>query len=65
MIDTIDAMLSSWTKLTEQLNEVIHRARISKSWNLRGGGWPIRSTIRETDASLRVKVMNASKSCNR
>ena len=61
VIDTIDAMLSRLDqKLTEQLNEVIHHEEFQKlesSW--RGLAYTI--TNSETDASLRVKVMNVSK----
>ena len=61
VIDTIDAMLSKLDqKLTEQLNEVIHNEEfqtLESSW--RGLAYTINHS--ETDASLRVKVMNASK----
>ena len=61
VIDTIDAMLSKLDqKLTEQLNEVIHHEEFQKlesSW--RGLAYTINNS--ETDASLRVKVMNVSK----
>ncbi len=61
VIDTIDAMLSRLDqKLTEQLNEVIHHEEFQKlesSW--RGLAYTINNS--ETDASLRVKVMNVSK----
>ncbi|MBK4214947.1 type VI secretion system contractile sheath large subunit [Paracoccus caeni] len=61
VIDTIDAMLSKLDqKLTEQLNQVIHHEEFQKlesSW--RGLAYTINNS--ETDASLRVKVMNVSK----
>ena len=61
VIDTIDAMLSKLDqKLTEQLNEVIHNEdfqKLESSW--RGLAYTVNNS--ETDASLRVKVMNASK----
>ncbi|MDO5622917.1 MAG: type VI secretion system contractile sheath large subunit [Paracoccus sp. (in: a-proteobacteria)] len=61
VIDTIDAMLSKLDqKLTEQLNEVIHNEEFQKlesSW--RGLAYTVNNS--ETDASLRVKVMNISK----
>ena len=61
VIDTIDAMLSKLDqKLTEQLNEVIHNDEFQKlesSW--RGLAYTVNNS--ETDASLRVKVMNVSK----
>ncbi|RJL21818.1 type VI secretion system contractile sheath large subunit [Paracoccus siganidrum] len=61
VIDTIDAMLSKLDqKLTEQLNEIIHHEEFQKlesSW--RGLAYTINNS--ETDASLRVKVMNVSK----
>ncbi|MFV0294365.1 MAG: type VI secretion system contractile sheath large subunit [Paracoccus sp. (in: a-proteobacteria)] len=61
VIDTIDAMLSKLDqRLSEQLNEVIHHEEFQKlesSW--RGLAYTVNNS--ETDASLRVKVMNASK----
>lgn len=61
VIDTIDAMLSKLDqKLTEQLNEVIHNEdfqKLESSW--RGLAYTVNNS--ETDASLRVKVMNTSK----
>ena len=61
VIDTIGAMLSRLDqKLTEQLNEVIHHEEFQKlesSW--RGLAYTVNNS--ETDASLRVKVMNISK----
>ncbi|MDO5622768.1 MAG: type VI secretion system contractile sheath large subunit [Paracoccus sp. (in: a-proteobacteria)] len=61
VIDTIDAMLAKLDqKLTEQLNEVIHHEEFQKlesAW--RGLAYTINNS--ETDASLRVKVMNVSK----
>ena len=61
VIDTIDAMLSKLDqKLTEQLNQVIHHEEFQKlesSW--RGLAHTINHS--ETDATLRVKVMNVSK----
>ena len=61
VIDTIDAILSKLDqKLTEQLNEVIHHEEFQKleaSW--RGLAYTVNNS--ETDTSLRVKVMNASK----
>lgn len=61
VIDTIDAMLSKLDqKLSEQLNAVIHNEEFQKlesSW--RGLAYTINNS--ETDASLRVKVMNTSK----
>lgn len=61
VIDTIDAMLSRLDqKLTEQLNQVIHNEdfqKLESSW--RGLAYTVNNS--ETDASLRVKVMNISK----
>ena len=61
VIDTIDAILSKLDqKLTDQLNEVIHHEEFQKlesSW--RGLAYTVNNS--ETDASLRVKVMNVSK----
>ena len=61
VIDTIDAILSRLDqKLTDQLNEVIHHEEFQKlesSW--RGLAYTVNNS--ETDASLRVKVMNVSK----
>ena len=61
VIDTIDAMLSKLDqKLTEQLNEVIHHQEfqtVESAW--RGLAYTVNNS--ETDASLRVKVMNISK----
>lgn len=61
VIDTIDAMLSKLDqKLSEQLNEVIHNEEFQKlesSWR----GLAYTANNSETDASLRVKVMNVSK----
>ncbi|GLK65511.1 type VI secretion system contractile sheath large subunit [Paracoccus kondratievae] len=61
VIDTIDAILSKLDqKLTEQLNEVIHHEEFQKlesSW--RGLAYTVNHS--ETDASLRIKVMNVSK----
>ncbi|MDN3713670.1 type VI secretion system contractile sheath large subunit [Paracoccus cavernae] len=66
VIDTIDAMLSKLDqKLTDQLNAVMHHEEFQKlesSW--RGLAYTVNNS--ETDASLRVKVMNVSrKSCSR
>lgn len=61
VIDTIDAMLSKLDeRLSEQLNAVIHNDEFQKlesAW--RGLAYTINNS--ETDASLRVKVMNTSK----
>lgn len=61
VLDTIDAMLAKLDqRLTEQLNEVIHHEefqQLESSW--RGLAYTVNNS--ETDASLRVKVMNASK----
>ncbi|MDO5705198.1 MAG: type VI secretion system contractile sheath large subunit [Paracoccus sp. (in: a-proteobacteria)] len=61
VIDTIDAMLARLDqKLTEQLNEVMHHEDFQKleaSW--RGLAYTVNHS--ETDASLQVKVLNASK----
>jgi type VI secretion system protein ImpC len=62
VIDTIDAMLSKLDKkLTDQMNAIIHHEEFQKlesSW--RGLAYTLNQS--ETDASLRVKVLNASKS---
>lgn len=61
VIDTIDAMLSKLDqKLTDQLNEIIHHEdfqTLESAW--RGLAYTVNNS--ETDASLRVKVMNVSK----
>ncbi len=61
VIDTIDAMLAKMDKkLTEQLNAIIHHDEFQKleaSW--RGLAYTINNS--ETDSTLRVKVLNASK----
>ena len=61
VIDTIDAMLSRLDqKLTDQLNEIIHHEdfqTLESAW--RGLAYTVNNS--ETDASLRVKVMNVSK----
>lgn len=62
VIDTIDAMLAKLDeKLTAQMNEIMHHEefqKIESSW--RGLAYTLNNS--ETDASLRVKVLNASKS---
>ncbi|RYG91400.1 type VI secretion system contractile sheath large subunit [Loktanella sp. IMCC34160] len=62
VIDTIDAMLAKLDeKLTAQMNEILHHEefqKIESSW--RGLAYTLNNS--ETDASLRVKVLNASKS---
>ncbi len=62
VIDTIDAMLAALDeKLTKQVNEIMHNEefqKIESSW--RGLAYTINNS--ETDATLRVKVLNASKS---
>jgi type VI secretion system protein ImpC len=61
VIDTIQAMLAKIdAKLTEQVNQIIHAPefqQLESSW--RGLAYTINNS--ETDASLRVKVMNVSK----
>ncbi len=61
VIDTIDAMLAKLDeKLSAQMNEILHAEefqKIESSW--RGLAYTINNS--ETDASLRVKVLNASK----
>ncbi|WP_299840717.1 type VI secretion system contractile sheath large subunit [uncultured Paracoccus sp.] len=61
VIDTITAMLAKMDKkLSDQLNEVMHHDEFQKleaSW--RGLAYTINNS--ETDATLRVKVLNASK----
>lgn len=62
VIDTVDAMLAKLDKkLTDQLNAIMHHEefqKIESSW--RGLAYTLNNA--ETDASLRVKVLNASKS---
>ena len=62
VIDTLDAMLAKLDeKLTAQMNEIMHHEefqKIESSW--RGLAYTLNQS--ETDASLRVKVLNASKS---
>ncbi|PZO68123.1 MAG: type VI secretion system contractile sheath large subunit [Paracoccus denitrificans] len=62
VIDTIDAMLAKMDQqLTDQLNAIMHHDEFQKleaSW--RGLAYTINNS--ETDATLRVKVLNASKS---
>lgn len=62
VIDTIDAMLAKLdAKLSAQMNEILHNEefqKIESSW--RGLAYTVNNS--ETDASLRVKVLNASKS---
>ncbi len=62
VIDTIDAILAKLDKkLTDQMNEIMHNEEFQKlesSW--RGLAYTLNES--ETDASLRVKVLNASKS---
>ena len=61
VIDTITAMLAKMDKkLSDQLNEIMHHEdfqKLESSW--RGLAYTINNS--ETDATLRVKVMNASK----
>ncbi len=61
VIDTIDAMLAKLDeKLTAQMNAIMHNEEFQKfesSW--RGLAYTLNNS--ETDASLRVKVLNASK----
>ncbi len=61
ILDTIDAMLAKLdAKLSAQVNEIIHHAEYQKlesAW--RGLAYTINNS--ETDASLKVKVMNVSK----
>lgn len=61
VIDTISAMLAKMDKkLSEQLNQVMHHEEFQKleaSW--RGLAYTVNNS--ETDSTLRVKVMNASK----
>lgn len=61
VIDTITAMLAKMDKkLSDQLNQIMHDEEFQKleaSW--RGLAYTINNS--ETDASLRVKVLNASK----
>lgn len=62
VIDTVDAMLAKLdAKLTDQLNAIMHHEEFQKlesSW--RGLAYTLNNS--ETDATLRVKVLNASKS---
>ncbi len=62
VLDTIDAMLAKIDeKLTTQINEIIHNAEYQKlesSW--RGLAYTVNNS--ETDASLKLQVMNVSKS---
>lgn len=62
VIDTLDAMLAKLDKkLTDQMNAVLHHEefqKIESSW--RGLAYTLNNA--ETDASLRVKVLNVSKS---
>lgn len=61
VIDTLDAMLAKLDeKLTDQMNEIMHNEdfqKLESSW--RGLDYTLSQS--ETDASLRVKVFNASK----
>lgn len=61
VIDTVDAMLAKLdAKLTDQLNAIMHSEEFQKlesSW--RGLAYTLNNA--ETDATLRVKVLNASK----
>ncbi len=61
VIDTISAMLAKLDKqLSDQVNEIIHHEEfqtLESSW--RGLAYTVNNA--ETDASLRVKVMNVSK----
>ncbi|AUH32949.1 type VI secretion system contractile sheath large subunit [Paracoccus tegillarcae] len=61
VIDTITAMLAKMDKkLSDQLNQIMHHDEFQKleaSW--RGLAYTVNNS--ETDASLRVKVLNASK----
>lgn len=61
VIDTVDAMLAKLDeKLTAQVNEIMHHEefqQLESSW--RGLAYTLNNS--ETDASLRVKVMNVSK----
>lgn len=62
VIDTIDAILAKLDKkLSDQINEIMHDEEFQKlesSW--RGLAYTVNNS--ETDSTLRVKVMNASKS---
>ena len=62
VIDTVDAMLAKLDKkLSDQMNAILHNEefqKIESSW--RGLAYTLNNA--ETDASLRVKVLNASKS---
>ncbi len=61
MIDTIDAMLAKLDKkLSDQMNAILHNETfqtLESSW--RGLAYTLNNS--ETDASLRIKVLNASK----
>lgn len=61
VLDTIDAMLAMLDeKLSQQMNEILHKEEFQKfesSW--RGLAYTVNNA--ETDASLRIKVFNASK----
>lgn len=61
VLDTIDAMIAKLDeKLTAQINEIIHNAEYQKlesSW--RGLAYTVNNS--ETDASLKLQVMNVSK----
>lgn len=62
VIDTIDAILGKIDKkLSDQMNEILHNEEFQKlesSW--RGLAYTVNNS--ETDSTLRVKVLNASKS---
>ena len=62
VIDTLDAMLAKLDeKLSDQMNEIMHNEDYQKfeaSW--RGLGYTLNNA--ETDSTLRVKVLNISKS---
>ena len=62
VIDTLDAMLAKLDeKLSDQMNEIVHNEDYQKfeaSW--RGLGYTLNNA--ETDSTLRVKVLNISKS---
>ncbi|WP_420101019.1 type VI secretion system contractile sheath large subunit [Bosea sp. (in: a-proteobacteria)] len=61
VLDTLDEMIAQIDrKLTEQMNEIIHAAefqQIESAW--RGLNYLVMNS--ETDATLKIKVMNASK----
>lgn len=62
VIDTVDAMLAKLdAKLTAQMNQILHNEEFQKTESAwRGLAYTLNNS--ETDASLRIKVLNVSKS---